>query len=102
MMQRHEGLEQFLTERGVAWQILPRDEHGRLCGAWDAAYGNAFVFEWHIRYREGARAQEAYAQQPAEEFLIVPFLGRRGGPHDIHKHTPRAAAYACRSPDGRP
>jgi hypothetical protein len=84
----------------VAWQTVPPDEHRRLCNEWDAVYGNAFAVERRVRHRAGARAQEAYARQTADTFLIVPFLGRRGGPHDINKPGPRIAAYACRNPEG--
>jgi hypothetical protein len=86
-------LQQFLTQVGVAWRPLPREQHILLSNEWEGLYGHCFGHG--IRYREGARAQFEYSQQCTQTFMIVPFLGKYGGPHSINKRGARKAAYEC-------
>ncbi len=88
-----EKLEQFLTQGGLAWQLIPSQQHVSLSNEWETLYGNCFAYR--NRHREGARAQFEYSQQSAETFMIVPFLGNVGGPHSINKRAARKAAYEC-------
>ncbi len=88
-----EKLEQFLTQCGLAWQLIPSQQHISLSNEWETLYGNCFVHG--NRNKEGARAQYEYSQQFAETFMIVPFLGNVGGPHSINKRCARKAAYEC-------
>jgi hypothetical protein len=84
-----EPLEQFLTQCGLAWSLIPWDQHMRLDSRWQAMYG-----EW-LRYKQGGKAQFEYGRQSAERFLVVPFLGDVAGPHSINKRGPRKAACEC-------
>ncbi len=88
----NENLEQFLTRCGLAWSIIPLGRHINLCNEWETLYGN---FSHWLREKQGAKAQFAYSQQSAEMFMLVPFLGKFGGPHSINKPGPRTAAYEC-------
>ncbi len=85
-------LEQFLTQCGLAWSIIPWVEHVSLANEWESLYGNPRCW---VRRKQGAKAQFAYSQQSAAAFVIVPFLGNVAGPHSISKPGPRKAAYAC-------
>ena len=85
-------LEQFLTQCGLAWSVIPWERHTTLNNEWENLYGNC---QHWLRNKEGGKAQFEYSQQPAETFLIVPFLGNVAGPQSINKPGPRKAAYEC-------
>lgn len=87
-----ESLEQFLTQCGLAWSVIPKERHVSLNNEWETLYGN---FRHWLRQKEGAKAQFEYSQQSAETFMIVPFLGNVAGPHSINKPGARKAAYEC-------
>lgn len=85
-------LEQFLTQCGLVWSVIPWERHMSLSKEWDNQYGNC---QHWLRNKQGAKAQFEYSQQAAERFLIVPFLGNVAGPHSINKRGPHKAAYEC-------
>jgi hypothetical protein len=87
-----ETLEQFLTQCGLAWSVIPWERHVSLSNEWEALYGN---FRRWLRCKQGIKAQVEYSQESAETFLFVPFLGNVAGPHSINKPGPRKAAYEC-------
>ena len=89
----NETLEQFLTQCGLRWQIIPSARHVSLSDEWETLYGNGVSRS--TKYKEGVRAQYEYSHQSAEVFMIVPFLGNQGGPHSITKRGPRNSAYNC-------
>jgi len=88
-----EILELFLTQCGLAWSIIPWQQHVSLNNEWETLYGN---FHHWLRKKQGAKAQFEYSHQSAEKLMIVPFLGNVAGPHSINKRGPRKAAYECR------
>src|SRR5579884_821836 len=90
---RDPSLEQYLTERDISWAVIPPDHHVALAAEWDALYGEFRVLG--MRYQHGSRAEHAYANESADSFLIVPFLGIRGLGHDM-KRSGAPAAYECR------
>ena len=83
-------LEQFLTQCGLAWSLIPWERHISLTSEWANLYGD--VPQWQRR-KQGAKAQFEYSNQLAKTILIVPFLGSVGGMHSINKPGPRTAAY---------
>jgi hypothetical protein len=87
-----ERLEQFLTQCGLTWSVVPWEEHADLTNQWEGLYGNPH--HW-VHQKQGAKAQFEYAQQSSEAFRIVPFLGSVAGPHSIGTSGPRKAAYDC-------
>jgi hypothetical protein len=92
-----EILEQFLTQCGVAWTVIPLERHFEWSNEWESLYGNCA--HW-LRQKQGAKAEFEYSQQSAEVFSIVPFLSNIAGPLSIGKRGPRKAAYACHG-DGK-
>lgn len=87
-----ERLEQFLTQCGLAWSVIPLERHTSLNNEWEGVFGN---FHRWLRHKEGAKAQFEYGQQSAAGLKIIPFLGNVAGPHSINKRGPRKAAYEC-------
>ena len=87
-----ESLERHLTRSGVAWSVIPWEEHVRLNNEWDTVYGD---FRRWLRYKQGAKAQFEYSPQNADAFMIVPCLGNVAGPHSINKREARKAACDC-------
>jgi hypothetical protein len=87
-----DDLEHFLTQCGLAWSVIPLQQHFNLSNKWETLYGNCS--HW-LRQKQGAKAQFEYSHQSAARFMIVPFLGHFGGPHSINKRGPRKAAYEC-------
>jgi hypothetical protein len=88
----NETLEQFLTQCGLAWSVIPWERHVCLNNEWETVYGN--VRHW-LRHKQGVKAQFEYSHQAAETLMVVPFLGNVAGPHSINKSGPRKAAYEC-------
>ncbi|HEV3260071.1 MAG TPA: hypothetical protein VG013_24655 [Gemmataceae bacterium] len=95
-----ERLEQYLTQYGLVWQAILPERHVSLSNEWEALYGECFSHQ--LRYKQGAKAQVEYSHQSAATIMIVPFLGKYGGPHSISKHGPRKAAYECHGSGGLP
>src|SRR5262245_4842780 len=87
-----ENLEQFLTQCGLEWAIIPWKRHVVLNDEWGLLYGNPR--HW-LRQKQGAKAQYAYSQEVAEAFMVVPCLGKVAGVHSISKLGLRKAAYEC-------
>lgn len=85
-------LEQFLTQCGLMWSVIPWERHMSFSNEWEALYGD---FHHWLRQKQGAKAQFEYSHQFAATFMIVPFLGNIAGPHSINKPGPRKAAYEC-------
>jgi hypothetical protein len=80
---------------GTAWSPLDRVRHVGLERDWAEIYAGAFGSGDRQRLKHGERARVAYAAASAPHFLVVPFLGRSAGPHDIGKRGPRVIAYEC-------
>jgi hypothetical protein len=87
------NLEQFLTQCGLTWSIIPLERHFSLSNHWETMYGN---FSHWLRQKQGTKSQFEYSHESAEAFMVVPFLGNVGGVHSINKPGPRKAAYECR------
>ena len=92
-METDQRLEEFLTQCGLDWQVVPEERHVSLCNEWEALYGDCS--DRRFRQKTGGKAQFGYSRQIAEEFVIVPFLGDVAGPHSINKPGRRKAAYEC-------
>jgi hypothetical protein len=95
-----ERLEEWLTQHAVEWSRIPADQHFALESEWNRIYGN--VWTQGQRHKRRARAQHEFLNRVADEFLIVPVLGKRAGPHGIGTPNPRRCAYRCRASNGLP
>jgi hypothetical protein len=87
-----ESLDQFLTQCGFRWSVIPLERHASLNNEWEALYGN---FRNCLRHKQGVKAQFEYSQESTETFMIVPFLSNVRGPDFISKRGPRTAAFEC-------
>ncbi len=87
------ALEEYLSQQGICWDVLPKDRYASLLNEWQMIYGR--VWAEGRRLRTGYRAQDEYARRRAEVFVIV-FLGSRTGPPEIGVRRARATGYECR------
>lgn len=93
-----ERLEQFLTERGLAWTAIPWEGHVVLNNEWYGVYGDPRLW---LRERCGTKAQFEYDRQEVETLLLVPFLRDVAGWHSIRRPGLPRAAYELH-PHGTP
>lgn len=89
----NDELQEYLTQQGISWKVIPWDRHAELEKRWQAIYTNALRLG--SRHKHGHRAEFEYSQQEAADFLIVPFLGPFSGPLYMGKRYSHTTAYEC-------
>jgi len=87
-----EQLSSFLDEHGIAWKVLPQDQLAAITAGWRSVYGE--VWAQGQRHRHGCRAQNEYARERAETFVIAP-LPRHVGPPVAGASSLLTCAYEC-------
>ena len=60
---------------------------------WTVIYGNAFAFGCSKRI--GLRAETELPNESVEQFVVVPFLTDRAGPHHIGKRLVNTRVTSC-------
>lgn len=94
-MLRDPALTDYLTRSGVEWTRLDEPSAIEAECAWRQRYGAAFADR--PRFKQGAKAEHAYAAAVCDQYFVVPFSSDVAG-LPVRVRDRSLSAYRCRGP----